>query len=122
MFLKFLIGRKKARRIQPAGKGTTKRKLEPEHASHIKTAACSQIRSWNGVAGELWQRKRVSKGVRTGILHKRINGCEVRVIESIQCGKAELERCPLIALDLFGHAGIEEVKRSIAADISWRIL
>lgn len=65
-----------------------KRKLEPEYASDIKTAAGSQVRSWNGGAGELWKRKRVPKRVGTGILYKRIDACEVRVIESVQRSKA----------------------------------
>ena len=105
----FDLGRKKPA-VQTGGQKNIKRKLEPEYASNIKTAAGSQIRSWNGVASELWKRKRVSKGVRTCILDKRIDGCEVRVIESIQRSKAEFERCPLVELDLLGHACIEEVK------------
>jgi hypothetical protein len=78
-----LIGQKKARRTNRRAMNV-KGKLEPKYASNIKTAAGSQIRSRNGVAGELWKRKRVSKGVRAGILDKRIDGCKVRVIESIQ--------------------------------------
>jgi hypothetical protein len=117
---KFLIGQKKPA-VQNRRARNVKGKLEPEYASNIKTAAGSQIRSWNGVTGELWKRKCVSKGVRTGILDERIDGCEVRVVESIQRSKAELERCPLVELDLLGHARIEEVKRSIASDIAWRI-
>jgi hypothetical protein len=73
-----------------------KGKLEPEYASNIKTAAGSQVRSRNGVTGELWKRKSVSKAASACRFNAWIHGCEVCMIECIQCSEAKLEGCPLI--------------------------
>jgi hypothetical protein len=104
-----------------AGCNETLNQLEPEHATEVEAAAGCQVRSGDRIAGQLRNSKCASKVTSACAFDVRINGCEVSVIEGIQCAEAEFERCPLIELDAFGHTSVQVIKRCVTANVAGRV-